>query len=460
MSCIKKARNTIDTYALIDRGSRVIAAVSGGPDSTALLSILSKLSEELPFELAVAHFDHRIRPESGRERAAVERLATSLRVPIYMGSEDIPLEARRARIGLEEAARNERYRFLEETAREFGARAVALGHTRDDQVETILHRIMRGTGWRGITGMQPRRGIFIRPLLDCSRGELIGYLRKRKIPYVIDSSNRDNRFFRNRIRNRLLPYLRRHFNPAVDEALLRLQAGALEGWLELEGPVLERIPELGPDGTVAMPLADLQGARDFEIYLVIDLVLRERFRIFQDMERTHFEAAQRLIRTAQSGKKLRLPHGVVILKEQRDLVIMLEQERPRAPDMIIVPGPGRYELPSWSIDLEVEVVTGPEIEHRWNDLEVHLAALRFPFHLRPRKAGDRMTPFGMRGRKKLSDLYTDRKIPMRMRDRYPVFEDTEGIFWVPGLATAERTRVSGRTRRAVRLEITEHLQKQ
>lgn len=459
MNCIKKVESTIEAHALIDSGSRILAAVSGGPDSTALLSILSRLSSKLDFELAAAHFDHRIRPESERERAAVERFASSLGIQVFIGSTDIPRKARSERLGLEETARNERHRFLEETARKYGAEAVALGHTRDDQVETVLHRILRGTGWRGLTGMQPKRGIFIRPLLDCGRQELIQYLRKRRIPYFIDSSNRDNSFYRNRIRNKLLPYLRREFNPAVDEALLRLRAGALEGWKRLEEPVTGRIPELRGDGTVSIPLRELERSGDFEIYLLIDLVLRERFGIFQDMERIHFDAAKRLIRSAQSGRRLRFPHGVILLKEQRNLVIMVEQIEYRESGMIVVPGPGRYELPQWNLSLEVEAVKAQDAELRWSDLEVFLAKVRFPIHVRSRREGDRIVPFGMRGRKKLSDLHIDRKTPLRKRDRYPVFEDADGIFWVPGLATAERTRITGRARRAVHLALSELLDK-
>ena len=460
MNCLQKVQSTIEAHALIDSGSRVLAAVSGGPDSTALLSILSHLSSELQFELAAAYFDHRIRTESVRERGAVERFASSLGIQVFVGSKDVPSKARTGRLGLEEAARNERYRFLEETAREYGAGAVALGHTRDDQVETVLHRILRGTGWRGLTGMQPRRGIFIRPLLDCGRQELIMHLRSRGISYVIDSSNRNNKFYRNRIRNRLLPYLRKNFNPAVDQAILRLRAGALEGWHLLEGPISERIPKRRRDGTVIIPLRELEETSDFEIYLMIDLVLRERFGIFQDMERTHFDAAKRLIRSAQSGKRLLFPHDVILLKEQRNLVIMVERAESITPGMIVVPGPGRYELPPWNLSLEVETVKGPSIEQRWSDLEVFLAKVHFPIHARSRKEGDRIVPFGMRGRKKLSDLHIDRKTPLRMRDRYPVFEDADGIFWVPGLVTDERTRISGRTRRAVRLKISEIVEKQ
>jgi tRNA(Ile)-lysidine synthase len=372
-----------------------------------------------------------------------------------VGSLDVPGRARESGVGLEETARIERYRFLEEAAKECGAQAIALGHTRDDQVETILHRILRGAGLRGLTGMQFRRGKFIRPLLDCGRRELIEYLRERRISYIIDRSNQDNRFYRNRIRNKLLPYLRRYFNPSVDEALLRLGAGALEGWQLLEDPIKKMVPEPQPDGTVVLPLSDLETSTDFEIYLMIDLVLRERFDIYQDVERKHFDAAKRLIRSAQSGKKVQFPHKVIILKEQQRVVMMVERADPIKPQAIVIPSQGRYELAPWNLTLEVETLDGPGIEHESSESKAVLAKVSFPIRARPRQKGDRLIPFGMRGHKKLSDLFIDKKTPLTARDRFPVFEDSDGIFWVPGLVAAERTRISGRTRRAVRIALTE-----
>jgi tRNA(Ile)-lysidine synthase len=453
MNYVQKVKNAITTRNLIDPGSRVIVAVSGGPDSMALLTILKELSGEMRLKLTAAHFNHHIRPESKKEQAAVERFASSIGIPVLVGSADVPSEARKRKIGLEEAARLLRYRFLGTAAGDRGDRLVALGHTRDDQIETILHRILRGTGWRGLMGIPAKRGPFVRPLLDCARTELIELLRSRKIPYMMDESNRDDTYYRNRIRIRLLPYLRRNFNPAVDESILRLHESLEEGWRLLEEPVLGRIPDLGPDGTVALSLNRLAELSDFEIYMTIDLVLRERFHLFQDFEKKHFDAVKRLARSSQSGRSIRFPHGVWIMKEQGELVVSREEPLGRFAGEVVVPEPGTYALPFWGLTLEVERV-GRTIENAWNEREAHLASIRFPIRIRSRMPGDRLVPFGMKGRKKLSDLFIDRKIPLRARDRYPVFEDEQGPFWVPGVVTGERTRITPRTRHVLRLRLS------
>ena len=456
MDCIRKAREAISARRLIEPGSRVLAAVSGGIDSTALLVILNELSGELGLELAAAHLDHRIRRGSAKEQAAVARLASSIGVPFLTGTVDVPAEARKRKTGIEETARIMRYDFLERTAAEFGAGSVALGHTSDDQVETILHRIMRGTGWRGLMGIPARRGIFVRPLLDCTRSELERFLRSRKIGYITDESNRDERYFRNRIRNRLLPYLRRHFNPAIDESLLRLKDGLEEGWRRLEDPLLGMIPPQDVRGAVILPLSKLSRMEDFEIYLIVDLTLRERFHLFQDFEKKHFDAVKRLVRRSQSGRGITLPHGVRVSRDQRSIIISRKGEPASVPGELLVPGVGTYSLPLWNLTLEVDRVRPAEAKI-WNDHEACFASISFPFRVRTRKAGDRMTPFGMKGRKKLSDLFIDGKVPLRERDLHPVFADNSGPFWVPGVASDERTRIKPRTRRVIRLRIIDEI---
>ena len=187
----------------------------------------------LGIELAAAHFDHRIRKGSEREAALVASYCSRLGIELLAGSGDVPARSKASAQGIEESARNMRYAFLESAARQWGAASVALGHNRDDQVETILHHMIRGSGWRGLAGMPVRRGIFIRPVLACGRDELKTYLRAMRVRYAADPSNRDNVFLRNRIRNRLVPMLRKDFNPSIDDSIIRIGENILEGWQAL-----------------------------------------------------------------------------------------------------------------------------------------------------------------------------------------------------------------------------------
>jgi tRNA(Ile)-lysidine synthetase-like protein len=349
MSCIEKVRDYIRARGMIAPGTRVLIAVSGGADSMALMTILSELSAEMGIEIAAAHFDHGIRPEAGRERALVQRAAGKLEIPLFFGSGSVPAEARRTKKGIEETARLLRYRFLEETARAWNAGSIALGHNRDDQVETILHHIIRGSGWRGLRGIPPRRGLFVRPLLACSRSELRAHVRDRHVPYALDRSNLDNRFLRNRIRNRLLPYLERGYNPAAAAALLRLGENLAEGWETLEKPLFKLVPRAGSREEVALRLSKIAKLTDFQLYLLVDLVLRERFGVLQDVERTHFDAAKRLIRSGRSGKAVHFPHGIVARLEHGNLVLSKSarrrgdhrRSRPLSPPLVESLGGGR-----------------------------------------------------------------------------------------------------------------------
>ena len=458
MSCIDKVSGWIDTHHLIEPPEKVIAAVSGGPDSMALLTILAEIARKRGFELAVAHFNHGLRPEALRDAALVERSSKALGLPVFIGSGDVPAEARTTRKGVEETARLLRHRFLEETARAWGADKIALGHTRDDQVETILHHIIRGSGWRGLRGMSPQRGMLVRPLLSCRRAELIDFLKRRRVRYVMDASNRDTTLLRNRIRRRLIPYLRKRFNPSIDEAIVRLAANLEEGWATLESDLSKLIPKRNARAGVRIPVSRLSALSDFQIYLFVDLLLGERFGVVQDVERSHFDAVKRLIRSSTSGKRTVLPHGVVVSREHATIHFSRGDQVRAAraellPAEVLISGPGRYPLPSWRLSIEVARVKLALAPPKSTAREAVVSSIRFPLRVRARRPGDRIIPFGMKGRKKLSDLFIDRKIPASQRESILVFEDRDGILWVPGVAAAERTRVPAGGRRAFRITV-------
>lgn len=417
----------------------------------ALLAILHELHRELDFSLAAAHYDHRIRATSKRDRAFVEKFAAKLDIPVLLGSGNVPAEAKRRKTGIEEAARIVRFQFLEETARLWKAHAVALGHTRDDQVETVLHHIIRGAGWRGLTGIPEKRAIYIRPLLTCNREELKTFLRKLGIRYIVDESNRDNRLMRNRIRNRLLPYVRKHFNPAIDESIVRLRDNITEGW-EALGIVTRSVlpPDDGKD-SCTISLEKLTCLPDFCVYLVIDSVLRERFGVIQDMEKIHFDTVKKLIRAGRSGGHVHLPHGVTVFKEQLAIRVTREpvqRRRTSPPGDVLLPGPGTHRLHNWNLEVMIRPVDRKNMRVIAGTRDASFTNITFPVRVRARKPGDKMVPFGMKGRKKLSDILIDHKIPLHLRDTIPVFEDERGIIWVPGVVTDERTRIRPKTRKS------------
>jgi len=218
---LDKVKNTIKKYNLIQRGEKIVVGVSGGPDSVCLLYLLNGLRKELKITLHIAHLDHMLRPDSYKDRIFVENLSRKLKIPITIAQVNIEAIAKRG--SLEEIARNARLGFLFKVAKDVKANKVALGHNFDDQAETVIMRILRGTGLYGLSGILPKREIggriIIRPLIEVKRREIEGFLKRKNIHPRIDKSNLENIYFRNKIRNRLLPLLEKEYNKNIKEIL-------------------------------------------------------------------------------------------------------------------------------------------------------------------------------------------------------------------------------------------------
>lgn len=218
---LEKARNTIKKYELINKGDKILVAVSGGPDSVALLYLLNSLRSELRINLHIAHLDHRLRKGSYKDKGFVEKLAKQLKLPVTTAQINVRELAKKG--SLEEIARNARLGFLFRVAKDVKANKIALGHNLDDQAETVLMRILRGTGLYGLSGILPKRSLagfkIIRPLIAVKRKEIEKFLKKRKVRTCIDRSNLEGIYLRNRIRNRLLPLLQKEYNRNIKEVL-------------------------------------------------------------------------------------------------------------------------------------------------------------------------------------------------------------------------------------------------
>lgn len=221
---LKKFRHAVKKYNLINRSEKIVIGVSGGPDSVALLYLLAKLRDELKLQLHVAHLDHKLRKDSSKDLAFTKNLCARLKIPLTTKQLNVKSIAQKG--SLEEIARNARLDFLFKTAKEFGANKIALGHNFDDQAETVLMRILRGTGLYGLSGILPKREIYgftiIRPLIEITRNEIEHFLKRRKIKTCLDSSNLEDIYFRNRIRRQLMPMLETKYNKNIKSVLVNL----------------------------------------------------------------------------------------------------------------------------------------------------------------------------------------------------------------------------------------------
>ncbi|RKZ13156.1 tRNA lysidine(34) synthetase TilS [bacterium] len=421
----------------------LLVAVSGGADSTALLLAARHWATNTDSPLAAAHLHHGLRGvEADGDQEFCADLCRRLDVPLHTGHEDPRPLARERGKGLEEAARHLRRRFLAGVlASDDTLHAVATGHHRDDQAETVIMRLMRGTGPDGLAGIRPVAGHWLHPLLTVSRAEILAYLQAAGQSWRHDATNSDGANTRARLRRELLPVARGIFGPGVEAAAARLaelqdaDRELLARWTDEALARCLRDEDLDVDTLTALEPA--LAARVLRIWLGTE-----------DLERVHVEAVLKWLDTGISGTGLDLPDGRR-LEREFDLL--------RRPRNATVPGRNASE---YRILVRNEEITDdvsrdtdrPDDESTWS-LVCPADVLQGRLRVRNWAEGDRMRPFGLDGTKKLSDLFREKKLPAKARPGLLVVEDDAGILWSVGVARAERTRLLPTTGSAVSLRV-------
>jgi len=420
----------------------VLVAVSGGPDSVALLLALGELGRGV-WRIGVAHVNHHLRGrESDRDQRFVERLARRLGYHVHVAH-----VKPRGKASLEERAREARYRALVAIARQRGYRRIATAHTLDDQAETVLHHVVRGTGGTGLGGVQPERadGV-IRPLLGVSRAQVIEFLDRRGARHRVDRSNRDPRFTRNRLRVRVLPLLERELNPRVKEALGRLAELSREDEDLLEGLACHAERRLARGGCLLC--AGLAGLHPALQRRVVRAWLTRRRGLASRIKLGHVDRVRALARSGREGQGLSLPGGSVArhggylrwnprrarpsgysreLVPGKEVVLSGWRLRARSPRRLVAPGP-------WRAVFDAAKLEGSRLR------------------VRSPKPGDRIRPLGLGGSKKLQDVFVDAKTPRWERATWPIVETGGAIAWVAGLARSEVALVEPSSRRLLVVE--------
>jgi len=469
----RQARRTIARYDMLRPRERVLVAVSGGPDSTALLSVLHRLAPEMKLDLHVAHLDHGWRGRaSARDAEFVRRMATRMRLPVTVGHLGPRVwQTREGRQSSREArARELRQSFLLETAREIGAQKVALGHTRDDQAESLLLRLLRGSGPRGLAGTYPVvDGVIIRPLIDVRRREIMAYLRERRLSYRMDATNRDLSLTRNRARRRLIPLLEREFNPNVVEALahaadlLRDEDGFLG---ELAANKYREIATRRGESVV------LEGRALQELPVpikrrILRLALAEARGDLRRIALQHVERSLSLLDERRRRGHVSLPGGTAVDMQGDQLRIARRPAEEGAapagegasPREALCPVPGEVVLPGFGLRLKASVVPREQVDLDFRTAgraRAYLDAdlMPGPLLIRPRRPGDRFVPLGSPGTRKVKAFLIDRKVPVDERGRIPLVLSGDRIAWVMDHEIDDRFKITETTRRVLVLEKT------
>ncbi|GEN34557.1 tRNA lysidine(34) synthetase TilS [Aneurinibacillus danicus] len=437
-------KKTIQAHRLFGMGETIIVAVSGGPDSAALLHALTEMRREYELTLVAAHVNHQFRGrESEEDSRYVERLCDKLEVPCFVESIDVPRLIRETGLNPQDAARQVRYRFFRQVAERMGGTKVATAHHADDQLETILMRLVRGTGVEGLAGIPVCRreeGIdIIRPMLDVTREQVERYCEKHKLEPRHDQSNFSDTYLRNRIRHHWIPLMREE-NPHLAGAAAHLAEVLREenDYLRQEAEEsLTAIIERRNANTIVVRqndfLAHHLALQRRMIKLILSYLLKSDIK---ETGYTHIENIRQIIESAHPAACTHLPGNLQVRREYERVIFS------SISDTILIPPyiyslniPGQTYIPE--IDRTIYCYYGSKDEGK--QLEDGTFAMFDPaivkgkLYVRQRHAGDRMVPLGMSGSKKVKDILIDMKIPRHKRDQIPILTDDEHILWIPGV---------------------------
>ena len=453
----------IRKHQLVADGEKLVVAVSGGADSVCLIHILTSLRKEFKIELHIAHLNHQLRDaDSDADAEYVATLARRLKIPATIEKRDVKSYQKEERLSLEEAAREVRYRFLAKVARSIGAERVAAGHTKDDHIETILMHLIRGSGTRGMRGLQPStlwqsgkdRLTIIRPLLEISHRETEEYCRQHKITPRLDASNLSLSPLRNRVRQQLMPLLE-SYNPAISEALLRTGRIADDDITLLDEQVArlwEKVVQQKGESLI-IDKADFEPLPPALKRYLLRAAVERLLGSAKDIEMRHIEEMMSLA-TKTAGKRLNLPGGLTFAIEYNRYLLTpdLAALSPLPPLKGEFPLniPGKTLVPGWRV--EASIVARKDMAGK-DDFTacLDLAKSGDRLTVRTRKRGDRFQPLGLDQPKKLGEFMIDAKIPQAWRGRIPLVCSGEQILWVVGWRLDERAKVGEETKRVLRL---------
>jgi tRNA(Ile)-lysidine synthase len=444
-------------------GQKLVVAVSGGPDSMALLHILWQMAQPHPDRLIAAHVNHRFRgAESDAEAELVKQTAIAWGIPHESTSIDVPRYIGETGLNAQAAARLKRYAFLGQVASKHGARKLLLGHHADDQAETVLMRVLRGTGISGLAGIPHRRTEnnleLIRPLLRITKQELVAYCERNGIPFAIDSSNESRKYFRNTVRLDLIPLLERH-NPRLKESLVRLaeMAAADDDYLETEAR--RRLEEVAiPDGAgYRIRLLPFRGLHVALQRRVIKLILSCCADLRNSLDFRHIEDVLHAMADGrQPHVQIDLGGGWTFSRTYDEAYIGPARVRRLPYNYTVSEIPWEQTLGESGRVIRFDRWKGPCTSLPANRWEAFFdeSALMLPLAVRTRKPGDRMAPIGLNGTKKVQDIFVDAKIPRTEREDWPIVADAgERIVWIPGVCRSAIAAIDANTKSVVRMTV-------
>ncbi len=457
MDVIQKFIVYVQKHGLLSRGEKVLVAVSGGIDSVVLLHLLRQLQPSWQLTLSVAHLNHGLRGASAdRDEAFVKTLAEELKLPFYSKKADVKAYVKKHGLSLEEGARDVRFAFLMSLLKTLEYDKLALGHHANDQAETILMNIVRGSGLRGCQGMHPLRGAVIRPLLFAMKHEIEAYAKQHKLSYVVDESNSDRRFLRNRIRWDVLPVLERAAGAHAISCICRTGAISAEAEAYISDSARKAKKRIVRKGTRGEIILDID--KFLSYFKAVQKILL--FQILEEelqLKKISASKIDRLLSLAEKGKSghrtwldkevtgIRSGHHLVFTKQTKPLPeIPVRVGRP----VDILGQDARFHATLMELDGRKDVFT-EERTVEYLDYDT----VSFPLRIRYFRHGDAFYPLGMGAKKKLHDFFIDEKVPNYQRMSVPLLLGGDDILWVVGYRIDDRFKVTDRTKKIMKIAV-------
>jgi len=452
----------IRRYQMVDEGDVVLIGVSGGPDSVALLHSLQALQPKWSLQLVIAHLNHQLRGSAADQDADfVSRLGADLGIPCEIGSTNVAAYGLQHHLSVQEAARIARYTFYDNVAAKYSASKIALGHHADDNAESILMRLLRGTGPLGLAGIPPvRHPNIIRPLIHLGKNDILAFLELGGFQYRADRSNLDTKYLRNRIRLKLLPDLKEHYNPNTVSTLNRLAsilADEEDFWNQkvrrtFQNTVLEQTPD-----RLCLTVSRLSSLHPALLKRLVRHALLSLKGGLKRIGLVHVEAIARLIAAPSPSGRLDLPYGILVVRDRDELCFLFGSSEETAGFEYEIPRIQSTHIPEIGVVLKLSVCSPSELLHLKDyPLTTALfdaATVTFPLQVRNFRKGDRFKPLGMVGSQKVKSFFINHKVSRSKRMRCPLLVSGGRIIWVGGYRIDDSTKITQKTKKALKAEL-------
>lgn len=441
---------SIENYKLIENGDTIIVGASGGPDSQFMIYMLNSLKSQIDFEIILAHLNHLHRKEARNDENLVRKTAEELNLKFFTRARSMDDYAKKLKLSSEDAGRRLRYEFFNDLAKEYKNPKIAVAHNKDDQAETVLMRIIRGTGLDGLKAMDYKSGNIIRPILDIKKSEIIAYIDFKKIPYAIDHTNFENDYTRNKIRLDIIPKLE-EINPRVVDQIYSLSELAKDDLEVLDGVIGDKFAELSDikKDKIIFDKAKFDKTDPAILRRIIRKAIETLNGEIKDISRENIDEFL-TIRDLGTGKKI-IKDRLRLRKSYDSYILEIKKTKDKFEEEIYLEDVDLINFDG--LYIKTSIINSKKYEKSKNIGYFDYYKLTFPLKVRTRKNGDRFTPLGHRSEKKLKDFFMDQKVDREKRDEIPLIMSNDKIIWLTGLRISNDFKVTESTKKILKIEV-------